>query len=46
MKRRLESDAKKIFLHSPQGIHGGFLELACPDATYTFGDPAAELPAR
>jgi len=45
MKRRLETYAKKLFLRSLQGIQGGFLELACPDARYTFGDPAAELRA-
>ena len=32
-------------MRSLQGIQGGFLELACPDATYTFGDPTAELRA-
>ena len=45
MRRRLKTYAKKLFLHSLQGIQGGFLELACPDATYTFGDPGAELRA-
>lgn len=45
MKRQLETYAKKLFLRSLQGIQGGFLELACPDATYTFGDPTAELRA-
>jgi cyclopropane-fatty-acyl-phospholipid synthase len=45
MTRVLESFAKKLFLKSLSGMHGGFLELACPDATYTFGDPSAELRA-
>jgi cyclopropane-fatty-acyl-phospholipid synthase len=45
MKRRLHGYAKKLFLRSLGGIQGGFLELVCPDATYTFGDPGAELRA-
>jgi len=45
MKRWLEVRAKKLFLSSLEGIEGGFLELACPDKTYTFGDPSSELRA-
>jgi len=46
MKRLFVSLSKKLFLHSLQGLRGGFLELVCPDAAYTFGDPAAELRAK
>ncbi len=45
MKPLLVSFSKKLFLRSLQGLQGGFLELVCPDAAYTFGDPAAELRA-
>jgi cyclopropane-fatty-acyl-phospholipid synthase len=37
--------AKKMFLRSLQDLEGGFLELVCPEVTYVFGDPAAELRA-
>jgi cyclopropane-fatty-acyl-phospholipid synthase len=45
MRRLLLAFCKKLFLHSLQGLEGGFLELVCPNAVYTFGDPAAELRA-
>ena len=45
MKRWLEGRAKKVFLSSLERIEGGFLELACPDKTYTFGDPSSVLRA-
>ena len=45
MKRWLQRCAKKLFLSSLEGIEGGFLELVCPDRTYTFGDPSSELRA-
>jgi cyclopropane-fatty-acyl-phospholipid synthase len=45
MKRWAQIYAKKLFLNSLQGLRGGFLELACPDRTYTFGDPSSELRA-
>jgi cyclopropane-fatty-acyl-phospholipid synthase len=45
MKRWAQIYARKLFLNSLQGLRGGFLELACPDRTYTFGDPSSELRA-
>lgn len=45
MKRWFAKYAKKAFLRSMEGLTGGFLELACPDAMYTFGEPSAELRA-
>ena len=37
--------ARKLFFRSLRNLQGGFLELACPEATYTFGDPSAPLHA-
>jgi len=45
MNRWLQNYSKKLFLHSLAGLQGGFLELACPDATYSFGDTSSELRA-
>jgi len=45
MKRWIRSYAKKLFLSSLEGTKGGFLEVVCPEATYVFGDPSAELRA-
>jgi len=45
MKRLLQANAKKVFLRSLSGIQGGFLEIVCPEATYTFGEPASDLRA-
>lgn len=45
MKHFFIQFAKRQFLKALNGLQGGFLELVCPEATYTFGDPAAELRA-
>ncbi|HME13154.1 MAG TPA: cyclopropane-fatty-acyl-phospholipid synthase family protein [Candidatus Acidoferrum sp.] len=39
------SQAKKLFFHSLRDLRCGFLEIVCPEETYTFGDPAATLRA-
>jgi len=41
----IQSQAKKLFLNSLKQMRGGFLEIVCPDATYTFGEPDAALRA-
>ena len=45
MKKILQNQAKRLFFRTLEDIGGGFLEIICPDATYTFGDQAAELRA-
>lgn len=45
MRPLLIAICKKLFLHSLKEVEGGFLEIVCPEETYTFGDPAAELRA-
>ena len=45
MKRLLERQAKIIFLKTLGDLRDGFLEIVCPDATYTFGEPASTLRA-
>jgi cyclopropane-fatty-acyl-phospholipid synthase len=45
MNRWLQTRAKKLFFRSLQDLRGGFLEIVCPDETYTFGEPAAPLRA-
>jgi cyclopropane-fatty-acyl-phospholipid synthase len=35
--------AKSILLKTLGWLHSGFLEIACPDQTYSFGDPEASL---
>jgi cyclopropane-fatty-acyl-phospholipid synthase len=45
MKRWLQNRAKKLFFHSLQDVRGGFLEIVCPEETYTFGEPGAPLRA-
>lgn len=45
MNRWLQNQAKKLFFSSLREINGGFLELVCPEQTYTFGDPKAALRA-
>jgi len=46
MKSILTSAAKKLFLSTLEGLHGGSLELVLPDRTLTFGDAQAELPTQ
>jgi len=41
----LQKHAKRLFLQTLEGIHGGFLEIVCPDKTYAFGDPDTALRA-
>jgi cyclopropane-fatty-acyl-phospholipid synthase len=45
MKRWMERYAKNKFFVALSDLQGGYLELACPDETYTFGDPNAALKA-
>jgi cyclopropane-fatty-acyl-phospholipid synthase len=45
MKRWMENYAKSKFFEALKGMQGGYLELVCPEETYTFGDPAATLKA-
>jgi cyclopropane-fatty-acyl-phospholipid synthase len=43
MSSRIISQARKIFFRSLQSLRCGFLEIACPEETYCFGDPTAAL---
>jgi cyclopropane-fatty-acyl-phospholipid synthase len=45
MNRWLQSRAKKLFFESLKTLHGGFLEIVCPEETYAFGEPEASLRA-
>ena len=45
MNRWLQNRARKLFFRSLQDIRGGFLEIVCPEETYTFGEPRAALRA-
>jgi cyclopropane-fatty-acyl-phospholipid synthase len=45
MKRWLQARAKRLFFRSLQNLNGGFLEVVCPEETYTFGEAEAELRA-
>ena len=45
MKRMLQEQAKRLFLHTLRKIQGGLLEIVCPDETYTFGEAGATLRA-
>ena len=45
MSRWFQQHAKQLFFRSLSGLRGGFLEIVCPDETYSFGDPAAALRA-
>jgi cyclopropane-fatty-acyl-phospholipid synthase len=45
MNRWLQNRAKKLFFRSLQDIRGGFLEIVCPEETYTFGESRAALRA-
>ena len=37
--------AKKLVLKMLEKIESGFVELVCPEATYSFGNPGASLKA-
>jgi cyclopropane-fatty-acyl-phospholipid synthase len=41
----IQKRARKIFFESLQGLRDGYLEIVCPDETYTFGNAKAELRA-
>jgi cyclopropane-fatty-acyl-phospholipid synthase len=45
MNRWLTNRARKIFFESLRDLRGGFLEIVCPDETFTFGEADAELRA-
>jgi len=45
MNRWLQNRAKKLFFRSLEDVRGGFLEIVCPEETYTFGEPGAALHA-
>ena len=43
MPQWLARSARRLFLKSLEGLPEGFLEIVCPDGTYTFGEPEASL---
>ena len=45
MNRWLISRAKRLLFRALEDVRGGHLEIVCPEATYTFGEPGAELRA-
>lgn len=45
MKHWFQTRPKELFLAALHELHGGFLEIVCPDQTYAFGDPEAPLHA-
>ena len=45
MNRWLQNRAKALFFRSLEDLTGGFLEIVCPEETYVFGEPDAELRA-
>jgi cyclopropane-fatty-acyl-phospholipid synthase len=45
MNAWVQKRARKIFFDSLQGLSGGYLEIVCPEKTYTFGEANAELRA-
>jgi cyclopropane-fatty-acyl-phospholipid synthase len=45
MNHWLQRRAKKLFFVTLRDLRGGYLELVCPDETYTFGEPDASLRA-
>src|SRR5271154_1889851 len=45
MKHWLATHAQRLFFRSLRDLRCGFLEIVCPEETYTFGDPAASLRA-
>lgn len=42
MNRWLISQAKRLLFRALEDVRGGHLEIICPEATYTFGEPRAE----
>ncbi len=45
MKPSIQNLAKKGFFRALAAMQSGYLELVCPEETYTFGDPASALKA-
>jgi len=45
MKRWLTNRAKEFFFRSLVELRGGYLEIVCPEETFAFGEPGAELRA-
>src|SRR5215470_13085974 len=45
MSSLLDRIARRLFFRSLENLEGGYLEVVCPDQTFTFGDPSAELRA-
>src|ERR1700759_803537 len=45
MNRWVTNRARKIFFEPLRDLRGGFLEIVCPDETYTFGQANSELRA-
>jgi len=45
MNAWVKGRARKIFFESLRDLRGGFLEIVCPEETYTFGEADAELRA-
>jgi cyclopropane-fatty-acyl-phospholipid synthase len=45
MNRWMEKRARKIFFESLRDLRDGYLEIVCPEETYTFGRSDAELKA-
>src|SRR5215469_3198897 len=45
MSSLLDRIARRLFFRSLENLEGGYLKVVCPDQTFTFGDPSAELHA-
>src|SRR5438874_11868446 len=41
----LQRMARRLFFHSLRKLQDGYLELVCPDETFTFGNPESALRA-
>jgi cyclopropane-fatty-acyl-phospholipid synthase len=45
MKTRMQRLARRLFFRSLQNLEDGYLEIVCPDETYTFGKAASDVRA-
>jgi cyclopropane-fatty-acyl-phospholipid synthase len=45
MSTFLQRVARRLFFQTLHNLQDGYLEIVCPDETYSFGDPSAELRA-
>ena len=45
MSTLLQRVARGLFFHTLRNLQDGYLEIVCPDETYSFGNPSAELRA-